>query len=135
MKAKAPQPQASLRKRIGPALWLWELLVNLISGTWDGKSYVFVAGGQVLSDVQLGIWLDAKPNTIAAWRRRLKAAGLIDWTIKPGVGRVYIASPLAGREFFQGEKPQAIPEAKPLTAPPFDPRKPSTEPLASRFVQ
>lgn len=40
--------KASIRKQISPALWLWELLVNLIPGTWDGKSYVIVAGGQVL---------------------------------------------------------------------------------------
>lgn len=134
-RATSPQHQASFRMQIGSALWLWELMVNLVPDTWDGKSHVFVAGGQVLSDRQLAIWLDAKVSTIAAWRRRLRAVGILDWSVKPGAGRVYVVSPLVGKDFFNSEKPQAIPEAKRLVLQPLEPRKPDTEPLASRFVQ
>jgi hypothetical protein len=125
-----------IRKQIGSALWLWELLVNLVPCTWDGKSYVFVAGGQPLSDKQIGVWLDAKVSTIAAWRRRLRAAALLDWTIKPGVGRVYVVSPLVGRDFFNSERPQAIAETeRPAMPENHLPRRGATEALASRFVQ
>jgi hypothetical protein len=133
--ATSPQNHASFRKQIGSALWLWELLVMLIPATWEGKSYVFVAGGQTLSDIQLGIWLGAKVSTIAAWRRKLKTAGLLDWIVRPGVGRVYIASPLVGKEFFENEKPNAISGVTQLAPQPIETRKADTEPLASRFVQ
>ena len=129
------QSPKNFRQQIGSALWFWELMVNLVPDTWDGKCHVFVAGGQVLSDRQLGIWLDAKVSTIAAWRGRLRAVGILDWSVKPGAGRVYVVSPLVGKDFFNSEKPQAIPEAKQLAPEPLEPRKPETEPLASRFVQ
>jgi hypothetical protein len=129
------QSPKNFRQQIGSALWLWELLVNLIPNTWDGKAYVFVAGGQVLSDSQLAIWLDAKVSTIAAWRRRLRAAGILDWSVKPGVGRVYVVSPLVGKDFFNSEKTQLTPETKQVKPQPLEIRRPDNKPLASRFVQ
>lgn len=128
-----PQRQVGFRKQIGPALLLWELLVNLVPGEWDGKSYVFVAGGRIFSDTQLAIWLDVKVSTIAAWRRRLKTAGLLDWTIKPGAGRVYVASPVADKKIFEAGSPRPTPEVKPAAS--LEVGKADTEPLASRFVQ
>jgi hypothetical protein len=77
----------NLRKQIGPALSLLLLFWLHTPDGWNGLDQVPVAGGNVISDEELAAWLDAKPSTVEAWRRRLRKAGLLDWLVKPGMGR------------------------------------------------
>jgi hypothetical protein len=80
----------NLRKQVGSALWLLVLLAAHVPKEWDGNSTVYVGGGNVISDAELAERLQVSPLTLAGWRRRLRKAQLIDWLLKPGIGRVYL---------------------------------------------
>jgi hypothetical protein len=111
----ASQTSSSFRKQVGPAVWLLMLLVQHAPADWTWEKAVYAAGGNVVSDAELAVWLEVKPRTIAAWRRKLKAAGFLDWTLKPGVGRVYVLAALAD------PKPESV--ATPSAPQILDPEK------------
>jgi hypothetical protein len=119
----------NLRKEIGPAVWLLVLLWLYTPEKWDGVEWAAISNGDVVSDKGLGALLDAQPVTVASWRRRLKRAGLLDWLVKPGVGRqlfvkgfhqIFGAHP-AAEQPAAAAKPaagtQAKAQAKPAAAP------------------
>jgi hypothetical protein len=122
------------RKQIGSAVWLLMLLARFTPSNWTGEKAVYVASGNVVSDAELRAWLDVTPRTLMVWRRRLKAAGFIDWTLKPGVGRVYVIA--AVNQVFG-----TFAEASALAQKPAEePNKPATqsfasEPVTSRWLQ
>ena len=90
---------SQIRKQIGPALWLFVLLARSVPVEWTGDAAVYVAGGKVIADAELAEHLGVSQGTIAEWRRRLRAAGLIGWLVAPGQGRAFWIAAL----------PQAIP--------------------------
>jgi hypothetical protein len=92
------------RKQIGNAIWLYRLLVQFAPENWTGAP-TYVAGGRVISDAELEATLEVKPRTISVWRRKLKAAGLLDWLLKPGEGRVYVIVAVAEESKFAESKP------------------------------
>jgi hypothetical protein len=83
----------NLRRCVGPAVWLF-ILLAAYTPTWTGDSAVYAAGGNVIGDPELADVLQVTPGIIARWRRRLKKAHMLDWLVRPGVGRVYIISAL-----------------------------------------
>ena len=85
----------SMRAEFGQATFLLLLLMGCAPAGWNGEVAVYVDGGRLISDAWLVERLEVKPQTLSAWRRKLKAAGLIDWTLKPGVGRVYVLGRMA----------------------------------------
>lgn len=100
----------NLRKQIGPALWLYALLGQFVPADSRGDKAVYVAGGNVVTDAELALRLEASERVVGCWRRRLRAARLIGWLTAPGgKGRVFwleAMNPVAGIE------PQ-IPSAQP----------------------
>lgn len=76
------------RKQVGRAIWLLAFLGLFSPDTWDGMQRVVVAGGNVISDSELADRLQVTASTISCWRRRLKRAGLLDWLVSRGNGRV-----------------------------------------------
>lgn len=111
------------RKQIGNAIWLYRLLVQFAPEDWAGDA-TYVAGGRIISDAVLGARLNAKPRTISTWRRKLKAAGMLDWLLKPGEGRVYVIASVA-----EESKPAETPSVRP------QPQTTEVERLASPLVQ
>lgn len=80
----------NLRCRVGPAVWLLILLAAYTPEGWTGDSAVYAADGNVICDQELADVLQVTPGIIARWRRRLRKAELLDWLLKPGIGRVFI---------------------------------------------
>lgn len=113
------------RKQIGNAIWLYRLLVQFAPENWTGTP-TYVAGGRIISDAELETRLDAKPRTISAWRRKLKAAGLLDWLLKPGEGRVYQIAAVAEESKLAESKPAEThnSEPQPQTKEPAWPASP-----------
>jgi hypothetical protein len=79
-----------LRRLLGPAVWLLILLSAYTPEGWTGDSEVYAAGGNVIGDEELADVLQVTPGIIARWRCRLRKAELLEWLVKPGVGRVFI---------------------------------------------
>jgi hypothetical protein len=112
MRPTASQNTKHIRKQIGSALWLFAAFACLTPADWNGNSPMWVASGNPLADVDLAESLQVSTGTIATWRRRLRAAGLITWLVAPGCGRVFFISALNGvvenaRESKSAEKPAA----------------------------
>lgn len=82
------------RKTIGSAVWLLIFLAAYTPENWTGDARAYIAGGNIISDGELADRLQITLGTLASWRRRLRRAGLLDWLVRPGVGRVYIISAL-----------------------------------------
>lgn len=79
------------RKRIGTAFWLLSLLCGGAPDEWNWSLPIFVGGGVSITDAELGQRLGVRPRTIAAWRRKLRALGILRWMSEPGVaGRYFI---------------------------------------------
>jgi hypothetical protein len=78
-----------LSRLLGPAVWLL-ILLSAYTECWSGDSAVYAAAGNIIGDQELADALQVAPGIIARWRRRLKKAELLDWLVKPGVGRVFI---------------------------------------------
>ena len=124
----------SVRKQIGPAVWLLAVLVRFTPADWKEDEPTYVAGGNVVSDADLGELLEVSTQTIATWRRRLRKTGLIGWLILPGQGRVFwvaalnhLCAPFGNpAQTAQGPAEESAP-AKP------GPEQPA--PAASRWVQ
>jgi hypothetical protein len=94
------------RKQIGNAIWLYRSLVQFAPENWTGAP-TYVAGGRLISDAELEARLEVKPRTISAWRRKLKAAGLLDFFLrKPGEGRVYVIAAVAEETPPQTKEPE-----------------------------
>jgi hypothetical protein len=121
----------NLRKEAGSAIWLFELLLSFTPATWGRDCDLLIPG--IVSDKQLAIWLGVKLRTIETWRRRLRAAGLIDWTLRPGVGRMYALAALKDTGFLESRTPAPVGETK--LAESSEQQTPNRKPLASRFVQ
>jgi len=121
-----PSPLHDPRKSIGPSLWLLTLLVRFIPDSWTAEAPAFVAEGRVISDAELVSWLQVSPRTLELWRRRLKRAQLLDWTVKAGVGRVYVVSGLVNGIFAAKNKTQITSSPEPT---------PKTNALAPRYLQ
>jgi len=85
----------SLRVELGHAAFLLLYLMGCAPVDWNGQVAVYVDDGRLISDAWLVERLKVKPRRLSAWRRKLKAAGLLDWTLKPGVGRVYVLGRMA----------------------------------------
>jgi hypothetical protein len=117
------------RKLIGPSIWLLTLLVSSIPDSWTAETSAFVAGGAIITDAELVSWLHVTPRTLTVWRRRLKRAQLLDWTLKPSVGRIYVVSALVNGIFADRNKPLAAQriEAQSQTA--------DAEPRTPRYLQ
>jgi len=109
----------NLRKQVGEALWLLVLLSVYTPADWDGNSSVWVAGGNIISNAELADRLQVSPRILAEWRRRLRNAQLIDWLLKPGIGRVYVIT-ATNRLFSEGQIPAA--RQAPAVNPPAEPR-------------
>jgi hypothetical protein len=82
------------RKAIGHAVWLLEVLMNYAPANCSGEKPFWAGDGALFSDAILEKWIGVKAKTLSKWRRKLKAAGLLDWTIKPGEGRMYLVGPI-----------------------------------------
>jgi hypothetical protein len=113
-------------KRIGNAIWLYRLFVQFVPDDWTGAP-TYVAGGNVISDTELQAQLEVKPRTISVWRRKLKAAGLLDWLEKPGVGRAYVIAAAV--------EETKLTECKSAETPSLEPQADMKERLASPLVQ
>jgi transcriptional regulator with XRE-family HTH domain len=85
----ASQNPKTFREQIGPAVWLLALLAYFTPADWNGDASVYVAGGNVVTDAELAERLKVSQGTIARWRRRLRAAGVLVWLVAPGKGRAY----------------------------------------------
>jgi len=86
---------ASLRKQCGQAAFLLLVLMKCAPLDWNGDAPAYVADGALISDAWLMTQLNASPRRLSAWRKKLRAAGRLDWTLKPGQGRVYVLGVLA----------------------------------------
>ena len=113
----------SLRTQFGQAAFLLLLLMGCAPVDWNGDVPVYVDQGRLISDASLAERLNVKPRRLFAWRKKLRDAGKLDWTLKPGVGRVYVLAALAGPK-PEGEFP----------ATPSAPQREEPEKLASSLV-
>ncbi|PYU22169.1 MAG: hypothetical protein DMG32_18965 [Acidobacteria bacterium] len=84
----------ALRRRVGPAVWLLAFFAAYTPAGWTGDTPAYIAQGNIISDGELADRLQISIGTLASWRRRLRKAHLLDWLVRPGVGRVYIISAL-----------------------------------------
>jgi hypothetical protein len=84
----------SLRAQFGQAAFLLLYLMGCAPLDWNGETPAYVADGRMISDAGLAERLNVKPRRLFAWRKKLRDAGKLDWTLKPGVGRVYTLAAL-----------------------------------------
>jgi hypothetical protein len=112
------------RKQIGSAIWLLELF-----GTQKYCTDIppWVAKGRTIPDNELQEELGIKLQTLCVWRRKLRTAGLLHWTLKPGGGRAYLIGKL--KEPTAGESTPAETPCQKL-----EPETKGTAP-ASKWVQ
>jgi hypothetical protein len=89
MRPATSQSPKHIRKRVGPAVWLLALLWDSMPADWAGDTFLYVAGGNVISDAEFAERLEVSQRTIAKWRSRLRAAGMIGWLVAQGRGRVF----------------------------------------------
>jgi hypothetical protein len=115
------QTPNNIRKKVGPAVWLLALLWDSMPADWTGDTFLSVASGNVISDAEFAERLEVSQRTIAKWRSRLPAAGVIGWLVARGQGRVFWIA--AGNRGKAGEL--KVVEQKPAL----------TMPAASRCVQ
>jgi hypothetical protein len=101
----------SLRAQFGQAAFLLLLLMGWAPVDWNGEAPTYVGDGRLFSDALLAERLNVKPRRLSAWRKKLRDAGKLDWTLKPGVGRVYTLAALAGPK-PEGESPATPPQAE-----------------------
>jgi hypothetical protein len=109
----------TLRKQIGPAIWLLILLVQHTPADWTGNESAWVASGNVVSDAELVKRLGISLAALSGWRRRLRKLGLMGWLLSPRNGRAYWVAGVA-RAFADSEVTEQPPgpEAdKPTSAP------------------
>jgi hypothetical protein len=125
------QASKNIRKQIGPAVWLFLLLASSTPAQWDGEAPAWVAGGNVVSDVELSTRLGVSQKTLSKWRSRLHAVGVIGWLVSVGQGRAYW---VRGVNSALGTDPAGCkaPEEKPVTA---KAEMVLTTPVASRWLQ
>jgi hypothetical protein len=121
MNPATSQSPKEIRKKIGPAVWLLALLWDSMPADWTGNTFLYVAGGNVISDAEFAERLEVSQRTIAKWRSRLRAAGMIGWLVAQGRGRVFWIA--AGNRGKAAELKAA--EQKPAL----------TMPAASRWLQ
>jgi hypothetical protein len=88
------QSPNNLRKKVGPAVWLFSVCVHGAPAGWSGDEPAWIAGGRPITDAQLAAWLGESARTIATWRLRLRRLGLLGWHIAPGNGRVFWLGPV-----------------------------------------
>jgi hypothetical protein len=89
-----PTDFRNLRRRVGPAMWLLVFLAAYTPEGWTGDASAYIARGNIISDGELADCLQVTRGTLSRWRLRLRRAHLLDWLVRPGVGRVYIISAL-----------------------------------------
>jgi len=89
MTSATSQTPKNLRKHIGSAVWLLGLLMRFTPADWTGDAPAWVAARNVVSDAELAERLEVSQETIARWRCRLRAAGVIGWHVAPGQGRAF----------------------------------------------
>jgi hypothetical protein len=89
MRPATSQTPNNIRKKVGPAVWLLALLWDSMPADWTGDTFLYVAGGNVISDAEFAERLEVSQRTIAKWRSRLRAAGMIGWLVAQGRGRVF----------------------------------------------
>lgn len=71
-----------LRRKIGDALWLWQLLNGAIK--FDAQEqWLLVAEGKPVSDADIGSRLFCDGDTVKLWRERLESVGLVRSTVLP----------------------------------------------------
>ena len=110
----------SLRAQFGQAAFLLLYFMGCAPLDWSADVPAYVADGRVISDASLAERLNVKPRRLSAWRKKLRDAGKLDWTLKPGVGRVYTLAALAG------PKPEGESPATPSAPQAEEPEKPVT---------
>jgi len=88
----------SLRAQFGQAAFLLLYLMGCAPLDWNAEVPTYVADGSLISDASLAQRLNVKPRRLSAWRKKLRDAGKLDWTVKPGVGYVYTLAALVGSE-------------------------------------
>src|SRR5215469_7943966 len=89
MKTTALQSPKNLAKLIGPAKKLLYLLVEYTPIDWADEKPVYVSGSSTVADANLAELLDISLETVARWRRILRALGLIGWLSDGPRGRVF----------------------------------------------
>jgi hypothetical protein len=115
------QTPNNIRKKVGPAVWLLALLWDSMPADWTGDTFLSVASGNVISDAEFAERLEVSQRTIAKWRSRLPAAGVIGWLVARGQGRGVLDR---RRESGKGWRVEVV-EQKPAL----------TMPAASRWLQ
>jgi hypothetical protein len=88
----------SLRAQFGQAAFLFLSLMGCAPLDWNAEVPAYVADERLISDASLAERLNVKPRRFSAWRKKLREAGKLDWTVKPGVGYVYTLAALVGSE-------------------------------------
>lgn len=83
------QPAGYFRKQIGPAFWLLGLLTCYAAGEPKWDSFITVNNGNAFTDNELASMLEVSATTVANWRTRLRAAGLLTWDSARNGGRVF----------------------------------------------
>src|SRR5580692_3760453 len=83
------QTPNNIRKKVGPAVWLLVLLWDSMPADWTGDTFLYAADGNVISDAEFAERLEVSQRTIAKWRSRLRAAGMIGWLVAQGQGWVF----------------------------------------------
>jgi hypothetical protein len=87
------QTPNNLRKKVGPAVWLFSVCVHSAPAEWSGDEPAWIAGGRPITDAQLAAWLGESARTIATWRLRLRKLGLLGWHVAPN-GRAFWLGPV-----------------------------------------
>lgn len=103
-------------KQIGSAVWLLALFAAFTPDGWTGDAPTLVAGGNIISDSELTDRLQITRGTLASWRRRLRRARLLDWLVRPGIGRAYIIGAAIQTLPRQPAALQRVAEAKSVQA-------------------
>ena len=94
MKPATSQTRNNIRKKVGHAIWLLSVFAHRAPAEWSGDESAWIAGGNPLTDSQLGEWLGESARTIAEWRLRLRKLGLLGWHVVPGKGRAFWVGPV-----------------------------------------
>jgi hypothetical protein len=89
MSSATSQTPKNLTKLIGPAKRLLYLLVEYTPIDWTDEKPVYVSGSSTVTDVDLAELLDTSLETVARWRRTLRALGLIGWLSDGQKGNVF----------------------------------------------
>ena len=71
----------SLRAQFGQAAFLLLYFMGCAPLDWSADVPAYVADGRVISDASLAERLNVKPRRLSAWRKKLRDAGKLDWTL------------------------------------------------------